>query len=278
AKAMKDKHPLIYGATNANADKMSAIAGELGLPLAIKAVDIDEVIALSDELTGAGHKDLVIDSGARDIAGLFQDQIAIRRSALLQQNRTLGFPTICFASALGEDMGEQVAAAAMLIAKYAGIVVLDNLSAEAVFPLLLERLNIYTDPQRPMTQNEGIYEIGGPSPDSPLLITTNFSLTYFIVSGEIESSRVPAWLLIKDTEGLSVMTAWAAGKFSGDDVGMFVKKIGIEEKINHKSLVIPGYAAAIAGDVEEELPGWNIQVGPREAAHLTKFLKEWSAA
>jgi len=276
AKAMKDKHPLIYGATNANADKMSAIAGELGLPLAIKAVDIDEVIALSDELTGAGHKDLVIDSGARDIAGLFQDQIAIRRSALLQQNRTLGFPTICFASALGEDMGEQVAAAAMLIAKYAGIIVLDDMTAEAVFPLLLERLNIYTDPQRPMTQNEGIYEIGGPNPDSPLLITTNFSLTYFIVSGEIESSRVPAWLLIKDTEGLSVMTAWAAGKFSGDDVGMFVKKIGIEEKINHKSLVIPGYAAAIAGDVEEELPGWNIQVGPREAAHLTKFLKEWT--
>ncbi|MBU1154337.1 MAG: acetyl-CoA decarbonylase/synthase complex subunit gamma [Proteobacteria bacterium] len=276
AKAMKDKHPLIYGATNANADKMSAIAGELGLPLGIKAVDIDEVIALSDELTGAGHKDLVIDSGARDLAGLFQDQIAIRRSALLQQNRTLGFPTICFASALGEDMGEQVVAAAMLVAKYAGIIVLDDLAAEAVFPLLLERLNIYTDPQRPMTQNEGIYEIGGPNPDSPLLITTNFSLTYFIVSGQIESSRVPAWLLIKDTEGLSVMTAWAAGKFSGDDVGMFVKKIGIEEKINHKSLVIPGYAAAIAGDVEEELPGWNIQVGPREAAHLTKFLKEWT--
>ncbi|BEQ17134.1 acetyl-CoA decarbonylase/synthase complex subunit gamma [Desulfoferula mesophila] len=276
AKAMKDKKPLVYAATNANADKMSAIAGELGLPLAIKAADIDEAIALSDELTEAGHKDLVIDSGARDIAGLFQDQVAIRRSALQQQNRSLGFPTICFADALGTDMGEQVAAAAMLIAKYAGIVVLDDMTAEAVFPLLLERLNIYTDPQRPMTQNEGIYEIGGPSPDSPLLITTNFSLTYFIVSGEIESSRVPSWLLIKDTEGLSVMTAWAAGKFSGDDVGMFVKKIGIEEKINHKSLVIPGYAAAIAGDVEEELPGWNIQVGPREAAHLTKFLKEWS--
>ncbi|MEW5913586.1 MAG: acetyl-CoA decarbonylase/synthase complex subunit gamma [Thermodesulfobacteriota bacterium] len=275
AKALKDKKPLIYAATGANADKMSALAGELGLPLAIKAVDLDEAMELSDELTAAGHKDLVIDSGARDIAGVFQDQIAIRRAALMKQNRTLGFPTICFASELGESLDEQVVAAAMLISKYAGIIVLSDLTAEAVFPLLLERLNIYTDPQRPMTVTEGIYEIGGPSPDSPLLITTNFSLTYFIVSGEIESSRVPAWLLIKDTEGLSVMTAWAAGKFSGDDVGMFVKKIKAEEKINHKSLIIPGYAAAIAGDVEEELPGWNIQVGPREAAHLTKFLKEW---
>jgi CO dehydrogenase/acetyl-CoA synthase gamma subunit (corrinoid Fe-S protein) len=127
-----------------------------------------------------------------------------------------------------------------------------------------------------MTVTEGIYEIGGPKEDSPVAVTTNFSLTYFIVSGEIESSRVPTWLLIKDTEGLSVMTAWAAGKFSGDDVGMFVKKCGIDEKISHKSLIIPGYAAAIAGDAEEELPGWNIQVGPREAAHLPKFLKEWS--
>ncbi|MCB2228892.1 MAG: acetyl-CoA decarbonylase/synthase complex subunit gamma [Desulfarculaceae bacterium] len=276
AAAFKDKKPLLYAATGANADKMSAIAGENALPLAIKAVDIDEAMELSDELTDAGHKDLVIDSGARDLAGVFQDQIAIRRAALLQQNRTLGFPTICFANALGETLDEQVAAAAMMVAKYAAIIVLDDLTAEAVFPLLLERLNIYTDPQRPMTVTEGIYEIGGPNADSPLLITTNFSLTYFIVSGEIEGSRVPAWLLIKDTEGLSVMTAWAAGKFSGDDVGMFVKKIGVEEKIGHKSLVIPGYAAAIAGDVEEELPGWNIQVGPREAAHLTKFLKEWT--
>jgi acetyl-CoA decarbonylase/synthase, CODH/ACS complex subunit gamma len=277
AKAIKDKNPLLYAATGANADKMSALAGELGCPLAIKGVDIDEVAELSDELTAAGHKDLVLDTGARDITGVFQDQMALRRSALMDQNRTLGFPTITFANELGESLGEQVTAAAMLIAKYAGIIVLEDLTAEVVFALLLERLNIYTDPQRPMTVTEGIFEIGGPDGSSPLLITTNFSLTYFIVSGEIESSRVPAWLLIKDTEGLSVMTAWAAGKFSGDDVGMFVKKIGIEEKIDHTSLIIPGYAAAIAGDVEEELPGWSIMVGPREAAHLPKFLKEWSA-
>ena len=163
--------------------------------------------------------------------------------------------------------------AAMFIAKYGGTVILSDFSGENLFPLLLERLNIFTDPQRPMTVTEGIYEIGNPDENSPVLVTTNFALTYFIVSGEIEGSKVPSWLLIKDSEGLSVMTAWAAGKFAGDDVGAFVKKSGIADKIKHKELIIPGYAAAIAGDVEEELPGWKITVGPREAAHIPAFLK-----
>ncbi|MGD8561750.1 MAG: acetyl-CoA decarbonylase/synthase complex subunit gamma [Desulfarculaceae bacterium] len=276
AKALADKKPLLYAATNANADKMAALAGDTKCPLVVKGVDLEEVQELTQELTDAGLKDLVMDSGARDLAGAFQDNVAARRGALMDQNRALGFPTICFASEMGGTLAEQIVAASMLVAKYAGIVVLEDYTAESIFPLLLERLNIYTDPQRPMVVTEGIYEIGGPKAESPVAVTTNFSLTYFIVSGEIESSRVPSWLLIKDTEGLSVMTAWAAGKFSGDDVGMFVKKIGIEEKIDHKALIIPGYAAAIAGDVEEELPGWNIQIGPREAAHLPKFLKEWA--
>ncbi len=275
AKALADKKPILYGATNANADKMCAIAGDTGLVLGVKAVDIDELKELATELTEAGLKDLVLDSGARDLAGAYQDQIAIRRAALLAQDRTLGFPTIVFPGEMTDDPAMQVAIGATMVAKYGGIMVLNDLTEESVFPLLLERLNIYTDPQRPMTMTPGIYEINAPTEESPILVTTNFSLTYFIVSGEIESSRVPSWLLIKDTEGLSVLTAWAAGKFSGDDVGMFIKKIGIEEKVKHKSIIIPGYAAAIVGDMEEELPGWNIQVGPREAAHLAKFLKEW---
>jgi acetyl-CoA decarbonylase/synthase complex subunit gamma len=161
----------------------------------------------------------------------------------------------------------------MYVAKYGGIVTLSDFTSESLFPLLLERLNIFTDPQRPMTVTEGIYEIGNPDENAPVMVTTNFALTYFIVSGEIEGSRVPAYLLIKDSEGLSVMTAWAAGKFAGDDVGMFVKKCGIMDKVKHTELIIPGYAAAIAGDVEEELPGWTITVGPREAAHIPGFLK-----
>jgi acetyl-CoA decarbonylase/synthase complex subunit gamma len=163
--------------------------------------------------------------------------------------------------------------ASMFVAKYGGIVVMSDFTTESLFPLLLERLNIYTDPQRPMTVTEGIFEINNPDENSPVLVTTNFALTYFIVSGEIEGSRQPVWLLIKDSEGLSVMTAWAAGKFAGDDVGIFVKKSGIKDKIKHQEIIIPGYAAAIAGDVEEELGGWTITVGPREAAHIPGFLK-----
>ena len=162
---------------------------------------------------------------------------------------------------------------AMYVAKYGGIVVMSDFVGESLFPLLLERLNIFTDPQRPMTVTEGIYPINNPDENARVLVTTNFALTYFIVSGEIEASKVPTWLLIKDSEGLSVLTAWAAGKFAGDDVGMFVKKSGITDKIKHQELVIPGYAASIVGDVEEELPGWTITVGPREAAHIPGFLR-----
>ena len=197
----------------------------------------------------------------------------IRRAALKSGNRALGFPIINFPCEMASNLDVETLVAGMQIAKYGGIVVLSDFVGENIFPLLLERLNIYTDPQRPMTVTEGIYEIGTPDENSPVLVTTNFALTYFIVSGEVEGSKVPAWLLVKDSEGLSVLTAWAAGKFSGDDVGAFIKKSGIMDKVKHKEVIIPGYAAAIAGDVEEELPGWTITVGPREAAHLPAFLK-----
>ena len=267
------KRPLIYTATDANADAFGEIAKENDLPLAIKSDSIDGLIALSDKLTGMGVKDLVIDSGAREIKQALEDQVAIRRSALKDSNRSLGFPTITFPCEMASNTDMEALIAGMFVAKYGGIVVLSDLTTESVFPLLLERLNIFTDPQRPMTVTEGIFPIGNPDENSPVLITTNFALTYFIVSGEIEASKVPAWLLIKDSEGLSVLTAWAAGKFGGDDVGVFVKKSGIMDKVKHTELIIPGYAAAIAGDVEEELPGWTITVGPREAAHLPAFLK-----
>jgi acetyl-CoA decarbonylase/synthase complex subunit gamma len=268
------KKPLLYAATADNADDMGALAKESGLPLAIKADDVDGLIALSDKLTGMGLKDLVLDSGAREIKQLFQDQIAMRRAALKSGNRSLGFPTITFPCEMASNIDAETLIASMLIAKYAGIGVLSDFKGESLFPLLLERLNIYTDPQRPMTVTEGIYEIGTPDENSPVLITTNFSLTYFIVSGEIEGSRVSSWLLVKDTEGLSVMTAWAAGKFAGDEVGMFIKKCGIADKISHKKVIIPGYSASISGEMEEELPDWEVMIGPRDAALIPKFLKD----
>jgi len=268
------KKPLLYAATAQNAEAMGKLAKEKGLPLAVKADNLQNLIALSDKLTGMGLKDLVLDSGARDPKQVLQDQVAIRRAPLKAGNRSLGFPTIAFPCEMAANLDMETVLAAMLIAKYAGIAVLSDFKGESLFPLLLERLNIYTDPQRPMTVTQGIYEIGAPNENSPVCITTNFSLTYFIVSGEIEGSRVPTWLLIMDTEGLSVMTAWAAGKFSGDAVASFVKKSGIADKIAHKKLIIPGYAASISGDMEEELPGWEVIIGPRDASLIPKFLKE----
>jgi acetyl-CoA decarbonylase/synthase complex subunit gamma len=267
------KRPLMYAVTAGNIDEYGTLAKENDLPVTVKADSVEGLIPLVEKLTEMGLKDISIDPGSREIKQSHQDQVAIRRAALKDGNRALGFPTMAFPCEMASNLDMETVIASTFIAKYGGIVVLSDFSGESLFPLLLERLNIYTDPQRPMTVTEGIYEVNNPDENSPVMVTTNFALTYFIVSGEIEGSRIPSWLLIKDSEGLSVMTAWAAGKFAGDDVGMFVKKSGIADKIKHQELIIPGYAAAIAGDVEEELPGWTITVGPREAAHIPGFLK-----
>jgi acetyl-CoA decarbonylase/synthase complex subunit gamma len=276
-KACADRKPLIYAATKENADAMSSLSKEHGCPLAVKGNGLDEVSELTTKLSEDGLNDLVIDSGAREVKRAFEDQVFIRRVALLKKYKPLGFPTIALPCEMSDDLMKETLIASIFVAKYGGIVVLSDLQGYNLFPLLLARMNIYTDPQRPMATSAGIYEIGGPNENSPVLVTSNFSLTYFIVSGEIETSRVPAWLLVVDTEGLSVLTAWAAGKFVGDVVGMAIKKCGIMDKVSHKKVVIPGYAAAISGDLEEELGDWEVLIGPRESAHIPAYLKEWNA-
>lgn len=273
-KACADRVPLIYAATYDNFEALAILSKELNCPLAIKADTLETLHALSDKLTALGVKDLVLDSGSRTLRKAFEDQIFIRRAALSQKNRSLGFPTITFPCEMTHDSMKEVLIAATFVSKYAGIIVLSDFQGETLFPLLVGRLNIYTDPQRPMMMQQGIYPIGNPTENSPVLITTNFSLTYFIVSSEIESSRVPSWLLVMDTEGLSVLTAWAAGKFGGDAMGAFIKKSGITDKIKHRRIIIPGAVAVISGDLEEELGGeWEVKIGPREAAHIPAYLK-----
>jgi acetyl-CoA decarbonylase/synthase complex subunit gamma len=273
AEAAKDRRPILAYATPENADAMGALAKELDLPLVAKAEGYDALAELTTKLTGMGLKDLILDSGARNLKQVFQDNVVFRRAALVPKFKPFGFPVLNCVAEMTDDPVKQALYASVAIAKYGGIVVLSDLTPDVVFPLLLQRLNIYTDPQKPMIVTQGIYPINNPDENSPIVITTNFALTYFIVSGEIEGSKVPTWLMIMDTEGLSVMTAWAAGKFVGDAVGMFVKKSGIDEKAKTRSLIIPGYAAAISGDLEEELPDWKILIGPREASHIPAFLK-----
>ena len=274
-KVCADQKPLIYAATKDNLERLTELAKANSCPVAVKASSLEELTQLTTKLTEAGVKDIVLDSGSRTVRQAFEDQVIIRSAALNKKYRPLGFPTIVFPGEMTDDPMKEAVIASVFVAKYGGIIVLSDFQGESLFPLLVERLNIYTDPQRPLATTEGIYEIGGPDENSPVLITSNFSLTYFIVTGEIEASKVPSYLLIKDTEGLSVMTSWAAGKFVADTIAPFVKKCGIGDMVKHHKLVIPGYAAAERGSLEEELPNWEILVGPREGAHIPAYLRTW---
>jgi len=275
-KVCADRKPLIYAATGDNLDRMAELAKENSCPVVAKASNLEELAQLTTKLTEAGVKDIVLDSGSRTLRRAFEDQILIRSAALNKKFRPLGFPTIVLPCEMTDDPMKEAIIASVFVAKYGGIIVLSDFQGESLFPLLVERMNIFTDPQRPLATTEGIYEIGGPNENSPVLLTTNFSLTYFIVSGEIETSRIPSYLLVMDTEGLSVMTAWAAGKFVADAIAPFVKKSGIMDKVKHHKLIIPGYAAVESGALEEELPGWEVQTGPREGAHIPAYLKTWT--
>jgi acetyl-CoA decarbonylase/synthase, CODH/ACS complex subunit gamma len=273
--ACGDRRPLLYAATADNADGMAKLAKEKKLPLVAKASGLEALAELTKKLNAAGVEQLVIDPGSRKINQVFQDQIRIRESAIQKKFKPLGFPTIVLPFEMTDDFMMENVYASMALAKYAGIIVLSDFTGQNIFNLLLERLNIYTDPQRPMKTEQKIYEINNPGPDSPVLCTSNFSLTYFVVSGEIENSRVPSYLAVLDTEGLSVLTAWAAGKFVGDLLGEFINKSGIKDKLQKRNIIIPGYAAVIQGDLEEEVGSdWTVNVGPREAANIPAYLKE----
>jgi len=273
--ACADRKPLLYAATEENWEKVAELAKANSCPLVAKAANLEKLAELTSKLTEAGIKEMVIDSGSRTLRQAFEDQVVIRSAALVKKFRPLGFPTIVFPAEMTDDPMKEAVIASVFVAKYGAIIVLSDFYGESLFPLLVERLNVYTDPQRPLATTEGIYKIGNPDENSPVLITSNFSLTYFIVSGEIEASRVPSYLLVKDTEGLSVMTAWAAGKFVSDAIAPFIKKCGIEDMVKHRKLIIPGYAAPESGGLEEDCAPWEILVGPREGAHIPAYLKAW---
>lgn len=270
-----DKRPLICGANKDNYEAMANLAKEKSCPLVVSETGgLTALADLTEKVAALGIKDIVLDPHADAGADTLKNLTFIRRAALKQKFRPLGYPVVTWPSDEEDDMLESIMAA-VHVAKYSGIIILKSLEAWKALPLLVLRQNIYTDPQRPLTVEQGIYEIGSPDENSPVFITTNFSLTYFIVSSEIESSRVPSWLCIMDSEGLSVLTAWAAGKFVPERIGAFFNKSGIDRKVKHRKLVIPGFVAQIKGEMEEEVPDWEIIVGPREATDIPAFLKKW---
>ncbi len=275
--ALSGEQPLIYGADAGNWEAMADLAKQHGAPLAVIGGSLDELADLTEKVKGKGIEDIVLDPvadpGGRNLAASLALATQIRRLSLKKNFRPLGYPMIAFPYNAGDPARESVLAV-QAIAKYAGFVVLGDFSPEKVYPLLVLRENIYTDPQKPIQVQPGLYEINGPKPESPLLVTTNFSITYFSVANEVEASGLPAWLMVADAEGMSVLTAWAAGKFDAERIAKSIKAFNVESKVSRKRIVLPGHVAVLSGELEGELPGWEIKVGPREAVDLPAFMKQ----
>ena len=269
--ALDGQRPLIHAATPENADALAALATKYKAPLAAKAGSFDALTELTKKLAAAGVQDIVLDLSADNPAAAMQLNTIARKAALKNTFEPMGYPVMNILA--GQDLPSLVADASTLICKYASILVVDTLAYQALLPMMMLRQNIFTDPQKPIQVEPKVYPIGDADENSPVLVTTNFSLTYFIVSGEIENSGVPSHLVIVECEGMSVLTAWAAGKFSGEKIAAFIKQSGLEQQVKTRRLIIPGYVAQISGELEESLSGWEIVVGPQEASDLGSFMK-----
>jgi acetyl-CoA decarbonylase/synthase, CODH/ACS complex subunit gamma len=268
-----DKHPLLYPITKENIDKaIPKIKANL-TPVGLRGGSIEELVTLTARLKEAGIEELVLDPGSKNLLEAVRDQTFIRRAALKQGFRPLGYPTIAFPCFMAKDGLKEIITASAFIVKWAGIIVLSDFDQYSLLPLLVQRLNIYTDPRFPMAVEQKYYEVGEPDEFSPVLVTSNWALTYFLVSSAVEATKIPAYICVKDAEGLGVLTAWAAGKFSGDSVGAFIKKCGIGGKVKHRKLIIPGKVARIKGELEDALNlEWEVVVGPRETTGIAAFL------
>jgi acetyl-CoA decarbonylase/synthase complex subunit gamma len=271
--AAEGTRPLMYGATAESWEAFADLASKHGVAMAIRADTVSALAELTEKIKEAGVQDIVLDPGVRDLRSSLALNTMIRRMALKKTFRPLGYPLISFPSECASDEGMVTVSATQAIAKYGGFIVLDRFSPATVYPLLVLRTNIYTDPQKPIQVQPGVYEINNPSADAPVMVTTNFSITYFSVANEVDGSGMPGWLLVADAEGMSVLTAWAAGKFDAEKIAKAVKGEGLADKVSHRKVIIPGHVSVLLGELEEELPDWEIKVGPREAVDITAYLK-----
>ncbi|MCX7716402.1 MAG: acetyl-CoA decarbonylase/synthase complex subunit gamma [Endomicrobia bacterium] len=255
------------------AEKFVSIAKQNNIPLVIGGNTLDEIIDTTNSIVQqSGYREIVLNIPATSYETLVEYLTQIRRLALKKNFRTLGYPTMVVVD--NEDVLTNLAFGSVAILKYGSIIVLSTVKPEIHLALVTLRFNIYTDPQKPVTVEPKLYKIGGePGVDSPLLVTTNFSLTYYSVEPEILNSKIPSWLLVVDTDGLSVLTAWAAEKFTAEKIAESLKKESVEEKIKQKKMIIPGYVAVMSGKLNDLLPDWEVIVGPKEASGIPKFLR-----
>lgn len=271
----KDGKPILVGANKDNWEAMNAVATEAGVVLGVTGASLEEMHDVLAALEGAGNKNLVVDVTGADAKETFKNAVLLRRSALKDGDRTCGYPSIVnLAKVAKGDLHLQTALASVFTIKYGSIIVMETMTYAEALPLYGLRQNVYTDPQKPMKVAPGIYPINGATPDDPCMMTVDFALTYFLVSGEIERSKVPINLIITDASGMSVLTAWAAGKFSSSTIQKDFDAMDIAGKINNRTLVIPGKVAVMKGEIADKLPEWNVVVGTREAVEIVKFLKD----
>lgn len=271
----KDSKPILCGANKDNWQAMNAVATEAGVVLGVTGASLEEMHDVLAALEGAGNKNLVVDVTGADAKETFKNAVLLRRSALKDGDRTCGYPSIVNLAKIAKgDLHLQTALASVFTIKYGSIIVMETMTYAEALPLYGLRQNVYTDPQKPMKVAPGIYPINGATPDDPCMMTVDFALTYFLVSGEIERSKVPINLIITDASGMSVLTAWAAGKFSSSTIKKNFDEMDIAGKINNRTLVIPGKVAVMKGEIADKLPEWNVVVGTREAVEIVKFLKD----
>jgi len=269
--AVTGSKSVLCGITADMAEEAVKIAKRDNQVLAVTAADVDGILKLTAKIKESGFNDLIIEFQTHSLAETFQTNSIARKSALKKSVKALGYATLRFIDT--GNPADDIVAAVTEIDKFGGIITLPSFDPAQLMPLLTLRQNIYTDPQKPIQVEPKLYAIGEPDRKSPIFVTTNFSLTYFLVSGEIENSGISAWLVIPECEGFSVLTAWAAGKFSGSSIAKFIKEINIEKQTDTKQIVIPGYVAQISGELEENMPGFKVLVGPCEAGDIEGFIK-----
>jgi acetyl-CoA decarbonylase/synthase complex subunit gamma len=272
--AIKDAKPILNGATAENYEAFSKLATDNGLLLGVNAKTLDEMYDLVEKLEKLGNKNLILTIDTHDIKTAFEMAVQIRRAALLNKDHTFGYPTLVNVAGLAPDNPTmQSALAALFTLKYGSILIFEKMDYAMALPLYGLRQNLYTDPQKPMRQEVGIYPLNKGDENSPCFITVDFALTYFVVSGELERSGVPCNLLICDAGGYSVLTSWAAGKFGATSIAKFITE-EVEGKIKNRTLVLPGKVAVLKGELQDKLPDWKVLVGPNEAVAVVKYAKE----
>lgn len=272
---LKDTNPILHGATAANYEQMVDVAAAGKYALGLRADSLEDLYELTSKVQSKDYKELLLDAGSKTIKEAYTNAIQIRRTALKDGDRTFGYPSIIFVNDLAKDNKfMEIALSSIFTIKYGSILVIEDMDFARGHSVWALRQNIYNDPQRPMRVEPKAYSVNNANDESPVLCTVDFALTYFIINGEIEKSKVPTWLLIPDAGGYSVLTAWAAGKFSGSIIANFVKESGVEQKTKSRKLIIPGKVAVLKGDIEDSLPGWEVVVGPNESMQLPKFLKD----